>query len=89
MVVKNQFVIAESTSKNTYNVVAELLGEGADNKVILDLPCGEGAFSKRMLERGADIFSADYLNIIKIPHPQFSLVDMNERHTPTPCLTPW
>ena len=76
---KNQLVIAEATSKNTHNVVAELLGEGADYKVILDLPCGEGAFTKRMLERGADVFSADCLNIIKVPHPQFSLVDMNER----------
>ena len=75
----DQLVIAENTSKNTHNVVAELVGENPNRKVILDLPCGEGAFSKRMLEKGADIFSADCLNIIKIPHPQFSLVDMNER----------
>ena len=73
----DQLVIAENTSKNTHNVVAELLSEDANHRVILDLPCGEGAFSKRMLERGADIFSADCLNIIKISHSQFSLVDMN------------
>lgn len=79
MVIKNQLVISEATSPNTHNVAAELLGEGADGKVILDVPCGEGAFSKRMLEKGADVFSADCLNILKIPHPQFSLVDMNER----------
>ena len=76
--VKNQLVIAENTSKNTHNVVAELLGE-VTNRKVLDLPCGEGAFSKRMFESGADVFSADYLNIIKIPHAQFSSVDMNER----------
>lgn len=75
----NELVIAENTSKNTHNVVADLLGEVGNQKVVLDLPCGEGAFSKRMLEKGADIFSADCLNIIKIPQPQFSLVDMNER----------
>jgi 2-polyprenyl-3-methyl-5-hydroxy-6-metoxy-1,4-benzoquinol methylase len=75
----DQLVIAENTSKNTHNVVAELLGEDPGHKVILDLPCGEGAFSKRMREKGADIFSADCLNIIKIPNPQFSLVDMNGR----------
>ena len=79
MVAKNQLVIAEATSKNTHNVVAELLGEGADYKVILDLPCGEGAFTKRMLERGAEVFSADCVNILKIPNPRFSLVDMNGR----------
>ena len=75
----DQLVIAENTSRNTHNVVAELLGEDVDHKVILDVPCGEGAFSKRMLEKGADIFSADCVNIIKIPNPQFSVVDMNER----------
>lgn len=75
----DQLVIAENTSKNTHNVVAQLLDEDRNHRVVLDLPCGEGAFSKRMLERGADVFSADCLNIIKIPHPQFSLVDMNER----------
>lgn len=74
----NELLIAENTSKNTHNVVAQLLGH-TNQKVILDLPCGEGAFSKRMLESGANIFSADCANIIKIPHPQFSVVDMNER----------
>jgi 2-polyprenyl-3-methyl-5-hydroxy-6-metoxy-1,4-benzoquinol methylase len=75
---KDQLIIAENTSKNTHNVVAKLLGEVANRKV-LDLPCGEGAFSKRMFESGANVFSADFLNIIKIPHAQFSAVDMNER----------
>jgi 2-polyprenyl-3-methyl-5-hydroxy-6-metoxy-1,4-benzoquinol methylase len=76
---QNQNCIPENTSKNTHNVVAELLSESADGHVILDVPCGEGAFSKRMLDNGADVFSADCLNIIQIPHAQFSLVDMNER----------
>ncbi len=79
MVVTDQLVIPENTSKNTHNVVAKLLGEVANGKVVLDVPCGEGAFSKRMLESGADVFSADYVNIIQIPHAQFSRVDMNEK----------
>ena len=79
MTVNDQLVIAENTSKNTHNVVAELLGEVADGKRVLDVPCGEGAFTKRMLESGADVFSADYLNILRIPHEQFSVVDMNQR----------
>ncbi len=72
----NELLIAENTSRNTHNVVAELLGD-THQKVILDLPCGEGAFTKRMFEKGASIFSADCANIIKVPHSQFSLVDMN------------
>ena len=74
-----QSVIAENTSKNTHNVVAELLDEEPGEKVILDIPCGEGAFSKRMLEKGCDVFSADCLSIIKIQHREFSVVDMNAR----------
>lgn len=76
---KDQLIIPENTSKNTHNVVAELLGEVANGKMILDVPCGEGAFTKRMLDSGADVFSADCLNLIQIPHAQFSLVDMNAR----------
>lgn len=79
MVVDNSCVIAEATSPNTHNVVAQLLCEGGDHKVILDLPCGEGAFSKRMGETDADVFSADCVNIIKIPDAQFLLLDMNDR----------
>lgn len=79
MVVTNQLVIPENTSKNTHNVVAELLGEVANRKAVLDLPCGAGAFSQRMLQKGAHVFSADCLNIIQIPPAQFSLVNMNER----------
>jgi 2-polyprenyl-3-methyl-5-hydroxy-6-metoxy-1,4-benzoquinol methylase len=77
--VNNQLVIAENTSPNTHNVVAELLGEIAPQQCVLDVPCGEGAFTKRMLERGVDVFSADYENIIRIPHPKFSFADMNAR----------
>jgi 2-polyprenyl-3-methyl-5-hydroxy-6-metoxy-1,4-benzoquinol methylase len=79
MVATNQLVIPENTSKNTHNVVAQLLGEVAEGKVVLDLPCGEGAFTKRMFDSGADVFSADAVNIIQIPHAQFARVDMNQR----------
>lgn len=79
MVVNDQLVIPENTSRNTHNVVEELLGEVTSQRAILDVPCGEGAFSKRMLDRGADVFSADCENIIRIPHAQFSIVDMDGR----------
>jgi 2-polyprenyl-3-methyl-5-hydroxy-6-metoxy-1,4-benzoquinol methylase len=78
-VIEDQLVIAENTSKNTHNVVEELLGDVANRKVVLDVPCGEGAFTKRMLDRGADVFSADCVNILKLPHAQFSTVNMDER----------
>lgn len=79
MVINDQLVIPENTSKNTHNVVAELLGDVASGKVVLDVPCGEGAFTQRMLAKGANVISADFVNIIKVPHAQFSRADMNER----------
>lgn len=79
MVVTDQLAIPENTSRNTHNVVEELLGEVAKRNLILDLPCGEGAFTQRMLVKGADVFSADCLNIIQLPHARFSCANMDER----------
>ena len=79
MGVKDQLVIPENTSKNTHNVVEELLGEVSSQQVILDLPCGEGAFTQRMLAKGADVVSADFLNIIQLPNAKFSQANMDER----------
>lgn len=76
-------MIAENTSKNTHNIVVRLLDDEQGHKVILDVPCGEGAFTKRMLAQGADVFSADCLDILRLPHEQFSIVDM-DRELPYP-----
>ena len=72
-------VIPENTSKNTHNVVAELLLAERDCRVVLDIPCGEGAFTKRLLDFGLDVFSADRQKIIRIPQRRFLIADMNKR----------
>ncbi|MEE4262904.1 MAG: hypothetical protein V2I56_09445 [Desulfobacteraceae bacterium] len=48
--------VSENAAKNTHNVVEELLldnksGHQIEQMKVLDLPCGEGAFTKRLLEK--------------------------------------
>jgi 2-polyprenyl-3-methyl-5-hydroxy-6-metoxy-1,4-benzoquinol methylase len=85
--------IPENTSKNTHNVVMRLL-EGAlgpersasplTGLRILDIPCGAGAFTGRLLEAGAEVHSADIENILQVQINDFSQpgnfkqADMNE-----------
>ncbi|MFN2453198.1 MAG: class I SAM-dependent methyltransferase [Pyrinomonadaceae bacterium] len=71
--------IAENTSKNTHNTVAKLLLEERACRIVLDIPCGEGAFTKRLLDAGLDVHSADCQEIIRLPPRKFSIADMSER----------
>lgn len=71
--------IPENTSKNTHNVVYELLAEEAGCRKVLDVPCGAGAFTKRLLDRGVRVVAADCQNILQTGGADFARVDMNER----------
>ncbi len=69
--------IPENTSRNTHNKVAELLLTTAVHQKILDIPSGHGAFTKRMIDKGIEVFSGDIENILKIDNPRFAITDMN------------
>lgn len=75
----SEALISENTSKNTHNVVAKLLFEERDCKNVLDIPCGAGAFTKRLLDAGLNVYSADCQEIIRVAHRNFSVADMNEK----------
>lgn len=75
----NQIKIPENTSKNTHNVVAQLVTEDNDCKKVLDIPSGVGAFTQRMLNLGKEVYSADIENILMVENPRFSQADMNQR----------
>lgn len=70
--------IPENTSKNTHNVVAELLLAEQDIKRVLDIPSGAGAFTKRLLDKGIEVHSCDIENILQVENPNFGTGDMNE-----------
>lgn len=69
--------IPENTSRNTHNVVSELLMAEAANQLILDIPCGPGAFTRRMRDKGRRVISADCQNELRINSAGFLIADMN------------
>lgn len=70
--------IPENAGKNTHAVVEALLFEQGRPDIVLDIPCGHGAFSKRLIEHGvAQVHSADCLELIQVPDVQFRVADMN------------
>ncbi len=70
-------VIPENTSKNTHAIVAQLLAEEKNCRLVLDVPCGAGAFTKRMLDEGVDVIAADCQNILHFDYDKFAIADMN------------
>ncbi len=70
--------LPENTSKNTHNVVAQLLFEEEQNGPVLDIPSGNGAFTKRLLDKNIQVFSGDIENILMVDNENFRVTDMNE-----------
>ncbi len=70
--------VKENTSKNTHNVVADLLLKDESYRKILDIPSGEGAFARRCQERGRAVVAADCENLCREPDIPFIPANMNE-----------
>lgn len=70
--------ISENTSKNAHHTVARLLFE-ENIQTVLDIPSGEEAFTKRLVEKGVEVYAADCENILRISHNNFSVADMNQQ----------
>ena len=69
--------IPENTSKNTHNVVEEILLEDKACEKVLDIPSGAGAFTNRLLEKGIEVHSSDIDNIMLVENQNFMKADMN------------
>jgi 2-polyprenyl-3-methyl-5-hydroxy-6-metoxy-1,4-benzoquinol methylase len=70
--------IPENTSRNTHNKVAELLFKSDNIKRVLDIPCGQGSFTKRLLDKNIEVYSGDIDNILKVENKLFQKTDMNQ-----------
>jgi 2-polyprenyl-3-methyl-5-hydroxy-6-metoxy-1,4-benzoquinol methylase len=70
--------IPENTSRHTHDRVAELVLEDGETRRILDIPCGAGAFSYRILNQGKEVISADIENLLEFGHERFCIADMNK-----------
>jgi 2-polyprenyl-3-methyl-5-hydroxy-6-metoxy-1,4-benzoquinol methylase len=75
----NAAAIPESACDNTHNEVLRMVLEDPSVKSLLDIPCGEGAFSKRLMDRGIEVHSADIVCADKAKNPRFRTANMNEK----------
>jgi SAM-dependent methyltransferase len=70
---------AENTSRNTHNVVAELLLAREGGRV-LDAPCGEGALALRLGQTGREVCCVDCVeDILQVEGVEFRLGDLQGR----------
>lgn len=67
----------ENTTPKTHEMVASLLYERFESGRVLDLPCGEGAFAERIMERGFKVWAGDVVPILRVPGVEFKQCDMN------------
>jgi 2-polyprenyl-3-methyl-5-hydroxy-6-metoxy-1,4-benzoquinol methylase len=74
----NSPLLFENTSKNTHNVVADLLLSDDAHQRILDIPSGEGAFARRCRDLGRSVVAADCENLCRVSDVPFVEGNMNE-----------
>lgn len=68
----------ESAARNTHGEVFHLLREVCPQGHVLDLPCGSGAFTKRLAEAVYTVTAADLVSHPAVPETLFQAANMNE-----------
>lgn len=71
--------IQENAGLHTHARVLELLASESDARRVLDAPCGEGAFSLRLIETGREAWAGDIENSLAVKGPRFAHLDLNQR----------
>ena len=72
-------------AKNTHEVVFDLITKNKNAKII-DIPCGYGAFIKRLIDAEyQEVYGVDIQNILKINHSMFFNGSMNQRLSLDSC----
>jgi len=71
--------IRENAAMGTHKAVVRLMPHNGACSKILDIPCGEGAFSAAMLAQGREVHAIDCRNILKAEGIRFKVADMNRQ----------
>lgn len=69
----------EAASKGAHQRVFDLLRARLDGGRVLDLPCGSGAFTHRLIDAGYDVVGGDVVQHPAVPAECFRAANMNER----------
>lgn len=70
--------VKEHAAKNTHNIVERLLRGCEGVKAVLDIPAGEGSFTRRLIP-DYDVTSADVQDFLKAEGSTYAHADMTER----------
>lgn len=68
----------ESASRNTHPEAFALLRSVCPKGAVLDIPCGSGAFTHRLLAAGYEVAAADIMAHPAVPAENLRLANMNE-----------
>src|SRR5690349_2436768 len=71
-------LLENAGDNNHYDIKRHVL-EIKEHDVILDIPCGEGAYTRRLKEEDVNVHAADCENSIKFAGAEFRVADMNEK----------
>jgi SAM-dependent methyltransferase len=66
-----------NTSKNANEVAQALLAAEGGIRRVLDIPCGEGALTRRLVDAGYEVHSADIEPLAKVNQERFTRADMD------------
>jgi 2-polyprenyl-3-methyl-5-hydroxy-6-metoxy-1,4-benzoquinol methylase len=74
----------ENAAKNTHQTVEQILLDAdfstdLSARKVLDVPCGEGAFTARLMKHGMPVVPGDVVDIFKVPeNSDLTLFDMDQ-----------
>ena len=73
----------ENAAKNTHQTVEKILLSDSSfdlsSRRVLDVPCGEGAFTARLMKHGMPVVPGDIVDIFKVPeNSDLTLFDMDQ-----------
>lgn len=71
--------IRENAARGTHDAVGKLVLARHECERLLDVPCGAGAFTKRMLDAGRNVVPVDCVDLLEVAHERFRRGDMNAR----------
>ena len=69
--------LSENTTRNTQETVVSMIQKNGPNQIVIDIPCGSGAFTKKLMGLGVKVYSSDIKNFAEVNKENFFEANMN------------